>query len=360
MLGTAFETQGGISAVVNVYRGAGLFERWPVLYLATHCDGSRLKKLAVGVGSLLHFLALVLASRVAVVHAHTSSGASFWRKSVFLLVAFVARRPVIFHLHGGGFPGFCQRIGPLGRRIVRWVIDHSSLVIVLSNQWVETMAGISGNRRVRVLLNPVALPRPAGTRREEHTLLFLGRITEAKGIHELLAAMAQLRGEFPNLRLICAGEGDFDLSAAMLACGVEDLVERPGWVAGEAKAASLARAAVFVLPSYFEGLPMGVLEAMATGMTVVATRVGGVPDAITDGVDGLLVPAKDPRALADSLRRVLADAGLRTRLGETARATVVERFSAEVVVAQLEVLYAEMGIAPRRASDDGAPAPRFS
>lgn len=344
MLGTAFATRGGVSAVVAIYRQAGLFDRWPVIYLDTHCDGSRLAKFVVALGALVRFLALVAAGRVAAVHVHGASGASFWRKSVFLLAAYACRRPVLFHLHGGGFWAFSQRIGPLGRCFVRALLDRAAVVVVLSNQWRETIARLSDNRRVRVIVNPVQLPPPRGREPEAATLLFLGRLTEAKGLRELLQAIARLRGDFPQLRLVCAGEGDFDLAGEARKAGIADLVEQPGWVSGARKADCLARASIFVLPSYFEGMPMGVLEAMAAGQVVVATAVGGVPDVVADGVNGLLVAPRDTTALTDALRRVLCDDELRRRLGAAARATVAERFSADAVVGEVEALYAEMGL----------------
>jgi glycosyltransferase involved in cell wall biosynthesis len=110
----------------------------------------------------------------------------------------------------------------------------------------------------------------------------------------------------------------------------------------------LQEAAVFCLPSHDEGLPMAMLEAMASAKAMVVTPVGGIPDAVKQGEHALLVPPGDVAALAVALQSLLADAGLRRRLGQAAREQVVQRYSAPRVMAQLDAIYARLG----------APAPR--
>jgi glycosyltransferase involved in cell wall biosynthesis len=119
-------------------------------------------------------------------------------------------------------------------------------------------------------------------------------------------------------------------------------VECLGWVTGEKKRELLARCTVFTLPSYNEGQPMSVLEAMASGAPVLSTRVGGVPDALRDRVEGLLVEAGDIPALGAALTELLADGALRRRLGEAARGRVCTTFSTEVLLPSLETLYTEL------------------
>jgi glycosyltransferase involved in cell wall biosynthesis len=113
-----------------------------------------------------------------------------------------------------------------------------------------------------------------------------------------------------------------------------------------------------VLPSYAEGLPMSLLEAMAAGCPVVATRVGGIPDLVTDGVDGLLIPPGDPHALAAALQRILRDPVFAQQLGNAARQTIANRYTAERSLERLEQLYAGLGV--RRQAVRNVPrAPRL-
>jgi glycosyltransferase involved in cell wall biosynthesis len=111
--------------------------------------------------------------------------------------------------------------------------------------------------------------------------------------------------------------------------------------------AEFAAADVFCLPSWWEAMPLSVLEAMAAGLPVVATDVGDVARAVLDGVTGHVVPPRDPEALAAALEPLLTDAGARRRMGGAGRARVVERFSGEVTAARVSQLYAEVAGAGR-------------
>jgi len=343
----ASKNKGGISAVVEVYRSAGLFERWPIVYLGTATSGSPFAKCRVLVTALVRYLFLLASGRVALVHAHTASRASFWRKSIFFLAAFAARRPVILHLHGGRFADFYEECGPLRRRFIRYVLTRADRIVVLSSRWRQRIESIAPSGRIEIVCNPVAtnLIELPTEHRSNDTVLFLGRVTASKGIFDLLRAIALVRDVVPNVQLRIGGVGE---QAAVLArarqLGIERQVHLLGWIDGEAKRRELQHAAVFVLPSYAEGLPMGVLEAMAAGAPVIATAVGGVPDAISDGVDGFLIQPGAIEELADRIVRLLADAQLRERVAAAARTKAHELFSTEAVLAQIEELYAAAGV----------------
>jgi glycosyltransferase involved in cell wall biosynthesis len=161
----------------------------------------------------------------------------------------------------------------------------------------------------------------------------------------MLEEAGVLRALVPGLRIECAGDGDLGkVQRYAQALNMGARVKLRGWLDRKAAEGLLARASVFVLPSYVEGLPMSLLEAMAMGCPVVATCVGGIPDIVEDGVNGLLVRPGDPHALAGALARVLRDKALASRLGEAARATVADRFTAERSLARLEKIYAGLGV----------------
>lgn len=347
----ASRNKGGISSVVEVYRSAGLFDRWPIIYLGTATSGSPFAKCGVLVAAFVRYLFLLASGRVALVHSHTASRSSFWRKSLFLLTAFAARRPVILHLHGGRFADFYEECGPLRRRFIRYVLARADRVVVLTSRWRQRIASIAPSARIEIVFNPVAASAISSPieRRSNDTVLFLGRVTAPKGIFDLLRAIVRVRDAVPAVQLRIGGVGE---EAAVIAqareLGIERHVHLLGWIDGEAKRLELQRAAVFVLPSYAEGLPMGVLEAMASGAPVVATAVGGVPDVIRDGVDGFLVEPGAVEELADCIVRLLADAQLRQRIAAAAATKANELFSTETVLAQIEDLYAAVG-ARRRA-----------
>ena len=176
MIGTSFETRGGIAAVLQTYRGAGLFDRWPMDFVATHRDGTRLEKLSRAIGAFFTFLTLLCRYPRAVLHVHSASRASFWRKSVFMAVAMAARWPVIFHLHGGGFATFYDaECGPVRRAIVRFFLERASCIVVVSERWCAWMHRATRNPRVVSIANPVALPATGSVPREPGLVAFAGR-----------------------------------------------------------------------------------------------------------------------------------------------------------------------------------------
>jgi glycosyltransferase involved in cell wall biosynthesis len=155
-------------------------------------------------------------------------------------------------------------------------------------------------------------------------LLFLGRIGEHKGADRILRAIAKLpdavRG---RVRLCMAGDGAVDEACALAEqLGLASQVEIRGWIAGAEKEAWMRQTNVFILPSRNEGLPMAMLEAMAWGKALIVSPVGGIPEFVTDGVEGFLVPPDDIDAIADAIRKLAENPELRMQMGMAARKRV--------------------------------------
>lgn len=351
MLGTRADTMGGISAVVNVYRAAGLFDRFRIRYLATHRDGSSGAKLWIFARALVTYLALLLTGRVGLIHVHLASRASFWRKCAFMLPAFALRIPTIIHLHGGGFADFYEKeCSALGKRFVRYVFNTASRIVVLSSAWQHWVSAMCSNPMVEAVYNPVLVPeKPSSwSARNNGEVLFLGRICKPKGTYDLVDAASQLRASIDGFRILMGGEGDVEeIGAHAASLGVTDNVQLLGWVKGLDKEQHFSSARVYALPSYHEGLPMSVLEAMAAGLPVISTTIGGIPDAVSDGVEGFLVRPGDIDMLANRLERLLSDDELAMRMGTAARNKVITTFSTEAVMPRVEKIYNELGFNPQ-------------
>lgn len=352
MLGPDSGARGGIASVLRVWQEAGLYAGRPVIHLPTYVDGSRLAKLGALMRALLRFVVLLATGQVAAVHAHSASNASFRRKSLFLALARLAGKPYVFHLHGGAFDRYYAGASAAEQRWVGHTIRGARVVLVLSDNWAAWLRQTIRHPDVRVLPNPVVPPSlPAGVVREPSTLLFLGRLEEEKGVFILVDALARLAASNPALRVVFAGEGDMTaLRSAAAAAGVLERIELPGWVAGKIKARLLARAGIFVLPSRFEGLPMALLEAQVAGLPVVATRVGGIPQVVTDGENGMLADPDDVASLVDALARVLADAGTARKMGEIGRERVLAGYGVDRVGAMLEAVWLRLDSKPRPAA----------
>jgi glycosyltransferase involved in cell wall biosynthesis len=247
------------------------------------------------------------------VHAHWLAGGA---------VAALARTRFVLTLHGSGTAGRLADL-ELARRapwLVRAVLRRAEVVICVSAA-LGAMARANGARDVRVIPNGVALPERVAAEAAEAHVLYAGRLSPEKGIADLVEAAR-------DLPLVVAGDGP-------LRGLVPDAL---GFVAHDRLERLYDAAAVVVLPSHREGLPLAVLEAMAHGRPVVATRVGGIPELVEDGVTGYLVEPGDREGLRAALERLLADPALRRRMGAAAR-QAVRRCSWETVTDETLAAY---------------------
>lgn len=345
MIGTDPAGRGGIASVVSMLVDAGFLREHDVKYVFCHADGSAFKKLILMCASFVTVLRICAFSAPKIVHVHSASRASFYRKSFFLAIARLFGRKTIFHLHGGEFQQFAtEESGQAMQWWIRHTLEKSSRVIALSDSWKNFVCKYAPNANVIVLPNSVKLSVLSDPLSEEPgRILFLGRMGKNKGVFELLTAVSVLKSALPEIKLVLGGDGDVNaVQSAVDDLHIGNWVQICGWIGTGEKAQEFARASVFALPSYDEGLPMAMLEAMSSGKAIVVTTVGGIPEAIQDGVNGLLIPPRDSGALAAALNRVLTDPLLRHTLATNARKTIEERFSTDVVTEKLATLYNEL------------------
>ncbi len=275
-------------------------------------------------GLALGRLALAKAARrIDVLHVNLSSHGSETRKRLLCRAARLLRVPYVIHLHGSRYRQFHTGLDARGKAATAVMFRGAARVVVLGEVWKRFLvdAGIVDGTRVVVVPNASRAPRrgklPASG---DVLILFLGRVGARKGVPVLVRALGGMAGR-SGWRAIIAGDGEVEGTvAALAAAGVAARVELTGWVDKREVERLLARADVLVLPSHDENLPMSVIEGMAFGLAVVATPVGAVPEIVTDGVTGLLVPAGDAERLCDALSRLVDDASLRRDLGVAARA----------------------------------------
>jgi glycosyltransferase involved in cell wall biosynthesis len=354
MVGTDLNEKGGIRAVVQGYMDGGLFDRFDGTYVVSHVYGSAWRKIATVCKAWLRVAYLLHKLDTPLVHVHMASRASFWRKSVVCLLARMARRPYVVHLHGAEFADFYgKEAGPLVRWAIRSNFAHAAVVIALSEEWRQRVLRICPTTNVEVLHNAVPIPDISAAvqvRRSQttQTMLFLGHLSPHKGIFDLVRAFANIAPRFPQARLVLGGVGQMEeIGKLARELNVETRVSCPGWLTTEQKCAKLAESTVFILPSYAEGMPMALLEAMSWGLPVVATPVGGVPQVVDSETNGLMVQPGDVTGLTQALTRLLESPELRQRLGAAARHTVETRFDLRQALDQLTLIYRRFGLEAR-------------
>ena len=277
---------------------------------------------------LVELFRLFRRERPAVVHANSSKAGILGR-----LAAVAARIPVrLFTVHGWAFKAHHG----LAAQVYLWAdramspLTTTTICVAHGEREAGLRARTCRDDRTVVIHNGVDLERPrrpTGPPRPPVTLLTIGRMREPKDFTTLVRAIAALdRG---SVRLRIAGDGPDrpEVESEISRLGVHDAVELLG-TRGDVDEL-LAAADLFVLSSDSEGLPMSVLEAMVAGLPVVASAVGGVPELVTHGETGLLVPPRDSAALAAAIREIAGDSQLRDRLGDAARRRAQQEFSIE-------------------------------
>jgi glycosyltransferase involved in cell wall biosynthesis len=244
--------------------------------------------------------------------------------------------PYIVSLRGGDVPGFLpynlagyhKVTGPLIRFLWRGAAH-----VVANSQGLAALARQSaGQMPIRMIPNGVDTARFTPAEHREHRgpvqLVFVGRVVHQKGLDVLLSALSRLPAE-ADYELTIVGDGPLrdTLTKQAASLGVLARLRFAGWAGREEMPDLLRRADLFVFPSRDEGMPNAVLEAMAAGLPVVATRISGNEEVVADGETGLLVPPDDPDALAGALAGFLADAALRRRMGAAGRERVCREYS---------------------------------
>ena len=266
------------------------------------------------------------------------------RKSCYAAICRRYGIPYVLHLHAGGYPEYLARGNALRRRAIERLFRSAARVVVLGSAWLVFVRDQIGVPVERIAILPNAVPAredsPEVKRSQPPLILFLGLMHRNKGVDTLLEALSerQVRSLTWQARLV--GGGDPERYRARIArLGLSDRIQVPGWTAPEQVRSLLARASIFVLPSLIENLPMALLEAMAYGICPVVTPVGAIPEVIRHGVNGLIVPAGDAHALADALRLLLSDPGLRSCLGQAAQRSFSERYEIGDYVTRLVTQY---------------------
>jgi glycosyltransferase involved in cell wall biosynthesis len=223
---------------------------------------------------------------------------------------------------------------------VRLVIVNARAIAGALEQQHEMPAVLS-----RTIYNGLSDAPYSAIRKENWNIGFVSRLDAAKGVMVLLEAFRGLAAKWPKLRLQLVGDGD--ASAALRKrigeLGLEGRVEASGFAEGDVKVV-LESFRIYVFPSFHEGLPYSILEAMRAGCTIVSTSVGGIPEILRDGVDGLLVPPRDADALSKAIDRLLSDEDEAHRLGRAARERFERNYQLDNFAATAVHAFAEAGL----------------
>lgn len=341
MVGPDRSLRGGIVTVVDGYFHAGLADCCAAFsYLGTGV-GSNLLSKSLAFARVLPFYERTLRD-FDIVHLHISAKGSFWRKSMMAAMAKRAGKKVILHEHSGEFARDFETGGDSYREKVRTVFNGVDRVVVLSEEWRDYFADnvMLDSEKLKVLHNGVPVPAKPCSPCSHKNVLFLGRLDSNKSPDVLLRASKDVLATFPGMRLVFGGNGNLEhYKTIAYELGIADRCDFLGWVSGEDKERLFERSGIYCLPSKNEAMPMSLMEAMAHGVPVIATRVGGVPQLVENGIDGLLMDVDDVAALSRLLVKLAGSTELRTELGLAGRKKIELSFSINTAIDRLVGIY---------------------
>jgi glycosyltransferase involved in cell wall biosynthesis len=299
-----------------------------------------------------------LVARRRIHHIHFAGRGSTLRKLILAWVARTLGCRHILHLHDYDYAADYGRRPDWQKRRVRAMVTGADGVIVLGQRDRDTVVDVLGASPARVTIlhncvrDPGVEPRIPGVKVR---LLFLGKLSERKGVSDLLEALAAPALAGLAWHAVLAGDGPIeDYRALASRLGVSGRVAFPGWLDERATHVLCRNSDILVLPSHAEGMAMAVLEGLAHGLAVVTTRVGAHEEVITHGVNGLFVPVGDPASLAGTLAALVTDASRRDALGRCGRKLFLARFNIAAYGARLQSIYGSLQApALDRLADDG-------
>ncbi len=301
MIGVSKSTYGGMTAVLVSYEK--YFEK--NLFIPTWRLGGKMIKAFYASQAILRCLILLLFNKqIKILHIHGAANASFYRKRIFVRIGKFFGKKVIMHQHAADFKEFFENSGD--KDTIIKTLNLCDKLIVLSHSWKDYFVTIGVDEiNISVLNNIVVPPKERHKQQKDGKLhlLFLGEISNRKGIYDLLNLLKEHKDLFQNKLLFRIGgnEVDGDINTFIFENELFHFVKYEGWISGQNKTNCLQWANVYILPSYNEGLPVAILEAMSFKLPVISTHVGGIPEVVHSYDNGILVEAGNLEQIKEAI-----------------------------------------------------------
>jgi len=315
-------------------------------------DEGKLRKLLRFLLSPIGFVIALIRVRPAIVHLNSSMEAkAYWRDLVYLCAAKLLLRKVVYQVHGGSLPSSFLGENRLSQAFLRATLRMPDVILLLAEVEREEYRDFRMGRHQVVIPNAIRLEEYAEVQakqfdRKELILGYIGRLADDKGVRETIEAIGSLRRDgMEAFKFQIAGSGPDEsfLRQLVIENNVEDVVEFLGPVFGDDKMRFWEGIDIFVFPTFHrEGLPYTILEALASGTPTLSTQVGGIPDVIQDGVQGVLLDDHDPLLLANTINLMLSDRQRLQEMSVAAMQRAADHYGVERLASQFDRVYQEL------------------
>ena len=335
---TSLATQGGISSVVKELMSSRLNQKYNLYHLPTHINGGDFIKILYLLYAYILYPFMLLFKSINIVHIHGGMRNSFIRKSYFLVIGKLFRRNIIYHMHSAMIRENIDQCGLYKRRMITHFFNKYDAIIAISEYWKKIIQ-IYTKKDICVIYNPIKLRTTtlSKTTSSPMRILTLGELGKRKGTENIIKVAASLKDE--DIIFIIGGNGNIEYFKSLATeYNVADKVFFKGWVSGANKDDLLCNADIYFLPSYFEGLPMSILEAMSYGLPVISTNVGGIPELIIHEFNGMVHRPDDFDGFKKSILELKNSPALMRQM-EKNNLQIIRQFDIDEISEKLDDLY---------------------
>jgi glycosyltransferase involved in cell wall biosynthesis len=337
VLGPGKRTLGGITSVIRAYNSFSIWNKYRCIWIETHIDANIFIKFSYFIRSLFKFM--VFFPKCTIVHIHFSEPKSLMRKTIFFIISKMFNKSVVAHFHS--FSAETTLKGPY-QVFYKFIFNMSDHVIVLSNYWAnEIKRTLKCDEKISIIHNPCVKNRFSCKKKKNvKYILYAGTLNQRKGFMDLIKAFSLIYSNNKDWYLYLAGNGDTN-KAIKYSCslGISDRVKVLGWVNGAKKDIVYAEASIFCLPSYAEGFPVSILDAIAVSLPIITTPVGGIPDVLINNVNSLLFEPGNINELSFLLNKLIADENLYKKLSKESLKLSNTLFSEITIQNSIENIY---------------------
>lgn len=348
MVGSDLSVKGGMTTVVKAFLKNN-FKDVNIKYIPTHIEKNIILKIIFFSKSIIKTIIALIFGKVDIVHIHLSERGSFFRKYIIFYLSKIFKKKIIVHMHGAEFKEFFYNSSRFIKNMIIKLMKKSSKVIVLGKSWDEFVKQIDISIETKIIRNSVRYPNEVVVyETEDIRILFLAVLTERKGIFDLIKAaeilLASKNMESYNIKFIIGGSGKEEIKAKeeVNKRGMDKYFEFKGWVNDNEKIELLKTSQIFVLPSYNEGLPVAILEAMSYGLPIISTNVGSIEDAVIDNYNGYIIKPGDICELKNSMEKCIVLKELWNKFSQNSKGLIREYYNELNYFDEMQQIYVDL------------------
>ncbi len=340
-----YRSKGGMATVLReIEADKDMCSRFHIEIYDSYIDGSRLTVLLYSVFAFLRFY--FTKRDFDIYHIHAASYGSTFRKGWYVSAAKRWGKKVVLHVHGAAYLVFYEQLSAGKKARVRSIWEKCDTVIALSEDWKSRFQKIFHSRNIVAVNNGIHAEQFEEARCDtascRNCFLLLGRLGKRKGAYDVVEAVESIRTEFPAVKVYMAGDGEVEeLRSVVEKKKLGRYIDIVGWADFSRKLGLMKECGTILLPSYHEGLPMTILEGMAAGKVIISTDVGGIPEVVQDGYNGIIIRPGDIEALGAAMKRLMTDESFDAACSEHNRDKIQREFSSRIMHQRLADIFME-------------------